>query len=76
MNRSTGIIVVGVILIIAGAVAIAFDGIPYTSREVVLSVGAVNATAQTEKVIPVPPVVSGLAIAGGILLVVFGVRKR
>ncbi len=76
MNRSTGITLIGVILIIAGALALAFDGIPYTSREVVLSVGDVNATAETQKNIPIPPIVSALTIAGGVLLVIVGVRKR
>lgn len=77
--RSTLMIVVGVIFIAAGALVISYRGIPYTSREVVLNVGNLNATADLEKTKQVPPVVTGLVIAGGILLVIAGAgssRKR
>lgn len=73
--RSTAMFVIGIVLIIAGTLVIAYRGIPYTSREVVLEVGGLNATAETEKTKQVPPVVTGLMIAGGILLVIAGARK-
>lgn len=74
--RSTIMIVIGVILIAAGAVVIANRGIPYTSREVVLSVGPLNASADVEKTKPVSPIVTGLVIAGGAAMVIVGARKR
>lgn len=73
--RSTAMFVIGVILIIAGTLVIAFRGIPYTSREVILEVGALNATAETQRTKEVPPIVTGLVIAGGILLVIAGARR-
>lgn len=73
--RSTTMLVIGIVLIVGGALVIAYGGIPYTSREVILEVGSLNATAEMEKTKSVPPVVTGLVIAGGILLVIAGARK-
>jgi len=68
-------IVVGVILIVAGALALFYRGIPYTSRDVVVDVGPITATAESDKTWPVPPILGGLAIAGGVVLIGVGVRK-
>ena len=73
--RSTAMFVIGLVLIIAGTLVIAFRGIPYTSREVVLEIGGLNATAETERTKQIPPIVTGLAIAGGVLLVIAGARR-
>ena len=68
-------IIVGVILIMAGALALFYRGIPYTSRDVVVDVGPITATAVSDKTWPVPPILGGLAIAGGVVLIVVGARK-
>ena len=73
--RSTAMFVIGLVLIIAGTLVIAYRGIPYTSREVILEVGDLSATAETERTKQVPPIVTGLAIAGGVLLVIAGARR-
>ena len=73
--RNKSLIVVGVILIAAGAMALVYRGIPYTSRDVVVDVGPITATAETSKTWPVPPILGGLAIGGGVLLIFFGARK-
>lgn len=69
------LVIVGVILIVAGGLALFYRGIPYTSRDVVVDVGPITATAESEKTWPVPPILGGLAIAGGIVLIVVGARK-
>ncbi len=74
--RSTATFVIGLVLIIAGTLVIAYRGIPYTSREVILEVGDLNATAEMEKTKPVPAIVTGFVIAGGILLVIAGAKRR
>jgi hypothetical protein len=68
-------VIVGVILIVAGALALFYRGIPYTSRDVVVDVGPITATAVSDKTWPVPPILGGLAIAGGVVLLVVGARK-
>ncbi len=67
--------IVGVILIVAGALALFYRGIPYTSRDVVVDVGPITAIAVSDKTWPIPPILGGLAIAGGVVLVVVGARK-
>ena len=66
---------IGLLLIVVGLVGLAYQGITYTSRETVIDIGPIHATADREKTIPVPPVVGGLAVAGGIALLVMGGRK-
>ena len=68
--------IVGIILIVVGAIALAYGGITYTSREKVLDIGPIEATAERERTIPLPPVLGALAVAGGIVLLVVGGRKR
>jgi len=71
--RST--MLVGILLILVGVVALAYQGITYTTREKVLDIGPIEATAEKEKTIPLPPLLGGLALAGGIALVVVGAKK-
>jgi hypothetical protein len=67
--------VVGIVLVIVGVVALAYGGISYTKEEKVLDVGPIEATAETRETIPLPPLLGGLALAGGIVLLVVGTRK-
>ena len=66
---------IGLVLIVLGAGMLAYQGFSYTKREKVLDIGPIEATKETRKTIPIPPVVGGIALAGGIVLVVSGVRK-
>ena len=65
---------IGILLIALGIVALAYQGITYTTREKVLDLGPIHASKETEKTIPLPPVLGGLALAGGIVLVLAGTR--
>jgi hypothetical protein len=68
--------IVGLVLIVVGLAALAYQGFTYTSRETVLDIGPIHATADREKTVPLPPVLGIVAVAGGIALVVVGVRNR
>jgi uncharacterized membrane protein HdeD (DUF308 family) len=68
-------VLVGVVLIVAGLLALAYQGITYTSRETVLDIGPIHATADRERTIPLSPVLGGVVLIAGIALVVAG-RKR
>ncbi len=69
------ILLAGIVLIILGAMALAYQGITYTTREKVLQVGPIEATKKTEKTIPLSPVLGGAALAAGIVLVIVGSRR-
>ncbi|HZP36279.1 MAG TPA: DUF3185 domain-containing protein [Methylomirabilota bacterium] len=71
----SGLLVVAIILIAVGVVSLAYQGITYTTREKVLEVGPIKATAEKEKTIPLPPILGGLALAGGVVLLVVGARR-
>ena len=60
--------VIGILLIILGVVAFAYQGITYTTREKVVEIGPITATKETKKTIPLPPVLGGVALVGGIVL--------
>ena len=66
---------VGVILIVLGVVALVYQGINYTSRETVIDIGPIHATADREKTLPLPPVLGLAALAGGVALLIAGGRK-
>jgi hypothetical protein len=67
---------VGILLVVVGALALAYQGITYTRREKVLDVGPIHATRDTQERIPLPPVLGGLALIGGVALLVAGARQR
>jgi hypothetical protein len=69
------IAMVGIVLIVIGAVVLAYQGITYTTREKVLEVGPVEVRKETQKTIPLPPLLGGVALAGGIILVLVGARR-
>ena len=66
---------VGIILIVAGALALVYQGITYTTRENVFKLGPIEANKETRKTIPLPPVIGGVALVAGVALVVAGSRK-
>jgi hypothetical protein len=67
--------IAGIILIVLGIVALAYGGISYTRKEKVLDIGPIEATTETRETIPLPPLLGGLALAGGIVLLIAGSRK-
>jgi hypothetical protein len=68
--------IAGVLLIVLGLAALVYQGVSYTSRETVIDIGPVHATADRERTLPIPPVVGIVAVAGGVALLVAGARKR
>jgi hypothetical protein len=68
--------VAGILLVVLGALALAYQGINYTRQEKVLDIGSIHATVDEEKHIPVPPIVGGLALVAGIALLVAGTRQK
>jgi hypothetical protein len=70
------IMILGIVLIILGAIALGYHGITYTTHEKVLQVGPIEATKKTEKTIPLPPVLGGVVLAAGIVIIVMAAAKK
>ena len=68
------IMLIGIVLIVLGVVVLAYQGITYTSREKIIDLGPLQATHETKKAIP--PILGGLALAGGIVLVIVGAKNK
>lgn len=70
------LVIMGIVLLALGLVSLAYQGITYTKSEKVLEVGPITATKETQRTIPLPPVLGGAAVLGGIVLLVAGSRSR
>ncbi|MGQ0714393.1 MAG: DUF3185 domain-containing protein [Gemmatimonadaceae bacterium] len=73
MNVAT---LVGLLLIIFGAVALIFEGISWTKERESIQVGPIGATVEQRETIPLSPVLGGVALVAGVALVVAGRRGR
>ena len=67
--------IVAIVLIVLGAISLAYGGINYTTREKVLDIGPIEATAERHKTVPLPPVLGGVAVVAGIALLFVGSKK-
>jgi hypothetical protein len=71
--------IVGIVLIVIGVIALAYQGISYTTRErervVELGPLKVDATVQREHTLPLPPILGVAALAGGVVLLIASSRK-
>ncbi len=68
--------IVGIVLIALGVIALAYQGVTYTTKENVIEVGPLKIEATKEKTIPLPPVLGGVAVAAGVVLMIVGARSR
>ena len=67
--------IVGIILIAIGVIALAYGGFSYTTREKVIDAGPLQVSADRQKTIPLPPILGGICLVGGIILVLAGNKK-
>ena len=73
--RMKPVAIAGVLLILLGVAALVYQSVKYTSRETVIDIGPVHATAERERTLPLPPLVGIAVVAGGVALLVIGIRK-
>jgi hypothetical protein len=66
---------IAIVLIVLGALALAYQGFTYTHREKVLDLGPIHATADKQEHVSIPPILGGLALASGVVLLLIGSRK-
>jgi hypothetical protein len=69
-------LIIGIVLIVAGIVALAYGGVSYTTREEVIDVGPLEVAKEERKTFPIPRLAGGALLVGGLVLVILGARGR
>ena len=70
------LMIIGIVLLVLGVVALAYQGISFTTTENVVDLGPLKVEAKKERTIPLPPVLGGVAVAAGVVLLIVGARRR
>jgi uncharacterized membrane protein len=65
-------LLIGILLIVLGIVSLAYQGFTYTTRKDVADIGPLHATKSEKHTVPLPPILGGIALVGGISLLVVG----
>jgi drug/metabolite transporter (DMT)-like permease len=60
----------GIILLVLGVLALAYQGFTYTTQKKVLDVGPIQATKEEHHTVPIPPILGALALIGGVVVLV------
>lgn len=68
--------VLGFVLIVIGLIGLIYGGITWTQREEVLDFGPIEVSRQERETIPLPPIVGGVCLVAGVLLIVADGRRR
>jgi hypothetical protein len=66
----------GILLVVLGALGLAYQGFNYTHQERILDLGPIHATTEKQDRVSIPPALGGLALVGGIVLLVVGAKKN
>jgi hypothetical protein len=69
------LMLIGIVLLVIGVIALAYGGFSFTTSEKVAEVGPLKIEKDKTRSVPLPPVLGGLALVGGIVLVVVGPRQ-
>ena len=66
----------GILFIVLGGFALAYQGFNYTRQEKVLDVGPIHATAERHEHVYISPILGGLALVGGVVMLIAGIRQK
>ena len=62
--------ILGIALVILGLVALAYQGLTYTTQKKVIDIGPIQATKEEHHTIPLPPILGALALVAGVVVIV------
>lgn len=65
----------GIVLIIAGVLALVYQGISWTEKDTVIDAGPLEVSKTERKSIPLPPILGGVMLVAGIIMIVAGGRR-
>lgn len=65
----------GLALVVVGIVALVWGGVFWTERDTLIDAGPLEITTEDREGVALPPVVGGIALVGGIVLLVLPTRK-
>ncbi len=68
--------ILGIVLIVIGIIGFAVGGFSFTHQKQDAKVGPLDISHQQTSTVPIPPILSGIALVGGIALVVVGTRSK
>ena len=68
--------VIGTLLIVLGLVSLLWGGISWTREKTVIDLGPIEAKTHERETIPLPPIVGGLLLASGVILLVVRSKAR
>jgi uncharacterized membrane protein len=68
--------IVAIVLIVIGIIVLAQQGITYKTQEDVVNLGPLHVTTEKTNTIPLPPILGGIVLVGGIVLLVVSMKKR
>jgi hypothetical protein len=68
--------IIGLILIVIGIIGFAVGGFSFTHEKQDAKIGPLQIEHKQTSTVPIPPILSGIALVGGIALVIVGSRSR
>jgi hypothetical protein len=68
--------IVGIVLVIIGIVGFAIGGFSFTHEKKDVDLGPLQVSHEQKQTVPIPPILNGIALVGGIALVVVGAKSR
>jgi hypothetical protein len=66
----------GIILVVVGVLALVYRGFTYTQTKKDVQLGSLEIQHQETQSVPIPPVVGGACLVGGILALAYGAREN
>lgn len=67
--------IIGILLIVLGIAAFAYQGITHTSQDEVVDIGPLQMSAENTQTMPLTPILGAIALAGGIVFLVVGKKS-
>ncbi len=68
--------IIGILLILIGIAGFAMGGFSFTHEKKDVDLGPLQVSQEKKETVPIPPILSGIALLGGIALVVVGAKSR